>query len=82
MVATEWARILRNDGVRVFAISPGFLNTGLGIDRISGQGVDKEALGAIDPSVGGEYCADVIEGRRDEDAWPIKALRRTMVQPW
>jgi len=29
MLTREWARILRNDGVKVWAISPGFLATGL-----------------------------------------------------
>ncbi|CBX99426.1 hypothetical protein LEMA_P086650.1 [Plenodomus lingam JN3] len=82
MVAAEWARVLRNDGVKVFDISPGFLNTGLGDDRNSAERRDKGALGAINPAIGGEYCADVVEGKLDEQVWPIKALRRTMVQPW
>jgi NAD(P)-dependent dehydrogenase (short-subunit alcohol dehydrogenase family) len=30
MLVTQWARILKNDGVKVFNISPGFLATGLG----------------------------------------------------
>lgn len=30
MLMREWNRILRNDGVKVWAISPGFLATGLG----------------------------------------------------
>jgi NAD(P)-dependent dehydrogenase (short-subunit alcohol dehydrogenase family) len=29
MLMREWAKILKNDGVKVFAISPGFLATGL-----------------------------------------------------
>lgn len=37
MVMREWARILRDDGVRVWAVSPGFLATGLG-------GAGREAL--------------------------------------
>jgi NAD(P)-dependent dehydrogenase (short-subunit alcohol dehydrogenase family) len=36
MVMREWTRILRNDGVKVWAVSPGFLATGLG-----GQGAEK-----------------------------------------
>lgn len=30
MLMTQWARILKEDGVKVWAISPGFLATGLG----------------------------------------------------
>ena len=30
MAVREWDRILRNDGVKVWAVSPGFLATGLG----------------------------------------------------
>jgi NAD(P)-dependent dehydrogenase (short-subunit alcohol dehydrogenase family) len=29
MLMREWAKTLKNDGVKVFAISPGFLATGL-----------------------------------------------------
>jgi NAD(P)-dependent dehydrogenase (short-subunit alcohol dehydrogenase family) len=82
MVATEWARVLRNDGVKVFNISPGFLNTGLGDDRGTNERREKAAMGAIDPAIGGQFCADVVEGKIDEQAWPPKVLRKTMVQPW
>ena len=27
MIAAEWARVMRNDGVKVFNVSPGFLDT-------------------------------------------------------
>ena len=30
MLMREWYRLLKNDGVKVWAISPGFLATGLG----------------------------------------------------
>jgi len=75
MMMKEWARILKNDGVKVFAVAPGFLATGLG-------GEDLKALGAVHPSVGGASLRKVIEGERDEDAG--KAIRNysTPVQPW
>lgn len=76
MLMREWARILREDGVKVWAISPGFLATGLG-------GVGKEALlkmGAKDPSVGGHFIREVVEGKRDEDMG--KVIRNEMIQPW
>ncbi|KAI3392058.1 hypothetical protein diail_6287 [Diaporthe ilicicola] len=63
MLMREWTRILKEDGVKVWAISPGFLATGLG-------GVGKEQLlkmGALDPSVGGQFIRDVVEGKRDHD---------------
>ena len=82
MIAAEWARVLRNDGVKVFNISPGFLDTGLGDDRASAERREKRALGAIDASVGGEFCANVVEGKLDEQSWPSKALRKNTVQPW
>ena len=82
MVVAEWARLLRNDGIKVFDVSPGFLNTGLGDDRGGGERRDKAAMGAIDPAVGAEFCADVLDGKRDEQAWPVKVLRKDMVQPW
>jgi NAD(P)-dependent dehydrogenase (short-subunit alcohol dehydrogenase family) len=82
MVAAEWARLLHNDGVKVFNISPGFLNTSLGNDRASSETIEKGAMGAMDPAIGGEYCADVVEGKLDEQAWPLKTLRKGMVQPW
>ncbi|KAH6984468.1 dehydrogenase with different specificitie [Ilyonectria sp. MPI-CAGE-AT-0026] len=82
LVMVEWARLLKNDGVAVFNISPGFLATGLGDDKDTGDQIDKGALGAIDPDVGAAFCADVIEGKRDEEAWPPKVLRRDHLQPW
>ena len=82
MMAAEWARLLHNDGVKVFNISPGFLDTGLGNDRATGQEVNKAAMGALDPAIGGGFCADVIEGKRDEQAWPIRTMRKDAFQPF
>ncbi|KAF7596510.1 hypothetical protein BBP40_001382 [Aspergillus hancockii] len=82
MLATEWGRLLRNDGVAVFNVSPGFLNTGLGDNRVTGEWRDKSVMGAIDPAVGAAFCADVIGGMRDEQAWPTKVIRKDNVQPW
>ncbi|KAK3052410.1 hypothetical protein LTR09_006620 [Extremus antarcticus] len=76
MVAREWRRLLRGDGVKVWLISPGFLSTGLG-------GVGAETLremGAGEPLVGGEFIRDVVEGKRDEDEG--MAIRTGEVQAW
>lgn len=37
-------------------------------------------MGAGDPSKGGEFMKDVVEGKRDQDQG--KVIRPTMVQPW
>lgn len=76
MLMREWARILRDDGVKVWTISPGFLATGL-------ASVGKEQLlkmGAKDLSVGGQFIRDVIQGKRDHDVG--KVIRADMIQPW
>ncbi|KAJ0118824.1 hypothetical protein J7T55_013079 [Diaporthe amygdali] len=76
MLMREWTRILKEDGVKVWAISPGFLATGLG-------GVGKEQLlkmGALDPSVGGQFVRDVVQGKRDQDTG--KVIRSNMIQTW
>lgn len=82
MLVAEWGRLLHNDGVAVFNISPGFLNTGLGDDRTTGEKRNKGLMGAIDPAIGGGFCADVVEGKRDGEAWPVVTLRKDAVQPW
>jgi len=76
MMVREWDRWLRNDNVKVFAISPGYLATGLG----AGVEANKKR-GAGDPQLGGEFIKDVVEGQRDADVG--KAIRRdNKVQPW
>jgi hypothetical protein len=37
-------------------------------------------MGAQDPSVGGHFLKDVVEGKRDHDEG--KVIRKDMVQPW
>ena len=76
MMMRQWERILREDGVKVFSISPGFLATNLG----NGDLEALRKLGARDPSVGGKFIKDVVEGKRDQDAG--LAIRENMVQPW
>lgn len=74
MQMAEWHRILKEDGVKVFSISPGMLATGLG-------GLGPEALrkmGALEPHIGADFIRDVAEGRRDQDVG--KVIRKDMVQ--
>lgn len=75
MVMINFARILKNDNVKVWCISPGFLATDLGGNRER-----LKAMGAGDPSLGGTFIRDAVEGARDEDVG--KVIRRDRVQPW
>lgn len=76
MMMRQWHRILLNDGVKVWAISPGFLATGLG-----GVGVEQlKQMGARDPSEGGNFIKAVIEGDRDGDVGRV--IHAAAVQPW
>ncbi|CAN9222828.1 unnamed protein product [Alternaria sp. RS040] len=75
MMVLEWARMLKEDGVKVFAVSPGMLATGLGGDPEA-----MKEMGAIDPKIGAEVVRDVVEGLRDEDVG--KVVRKDNVQPW
>ncbi|KAG8889097.1 hypothetical protein FRB98_005847 [Tulasnella sp. 332] len=75
MMMREWYRMLREDGVKVWAISPGFLATGLG----AGPEFNKK-MGAGDPSVAGVFIRGVVEGSRDADVG--KVITGNGVQPW
>ena len=75
MMMLEWERILRNDGVKVWCVSPGYLATGLGV----GQEKNKE-MGAVDPSVGAELVRSVLEGGHDAETGKVVHLEG--VQPW
>lgn len=71
----EWHRNLKEDGVKVFCVSPGYLATGLG-----GSVEQNKQFGAVDPAAAGEFIRDVVEGKRDSDAG--KVIMRDSVQPW
>ena len=70
-----WHWMLKEDGVKVFSISPGLLATGLGGDLEA-----LKRLGAGHPSIGGELIKDVIEGQRDKDAG--KVVNKDGTQPF
>jgi NAD(P)-dependent dehydrogenase (short-subunit alcohol dehydrogenase family) len=76
MLMLDWHRKLQHDGAKVWSISPGFLATGLG----SGNGEQMKKLGALDPSVGGEFIQSVVEGARDGDVG--KVILSSGIQPW
>ncbi|KUJ20226.1 uncharacterized protein LY89DRAFT_695732 [Mollisia scopiformis] len=66
MMMREWVRILKDDGVKIWCISPGYLATGLG----GSQEVNKQ-MGAIDPRIGANFVRDVVEGTRDQDVGKV-----------
>ncbi|RMJ18428.1 hypothetical protein BHE90_001307 [Fusarium euwallaceae] len=75
MMMREWDRTLKEDGVKVWCISPGFLATGLG-----GNTEALKKMGGMDPSIGGNFVKDVIEGKRDGDVGRV--IVRDGIQAW
>jgi NAD(P)-dependent dehydrogenase (short-subunit alcohol dehydrogenase family) len=75
MLMREWHRILKVDGVKVWAISPGYLATGLG-----GNPELSKQFGAGDPAVAGPFIRAVVEGERDGDVG--KVLTSGGIQAW
>lgn len=75
MMMREWYRILKEDGVKVWCISPGYLATGLG-----GSQENNQKAGAGDPAVAGSFVRSVVEGVRDGDVG--KVILRDSIQPW
>ncbi|KAF3906444.1 hypothetical protein ABW20_dc0105742 [Dactylellina cionopaga] len=75
MFMIDFTRLLKNDNVKVWCISPGFLATNLG-----GNPELLKKFGAGDPSVGGIFIKEVVEGSRDEHVG--KVIQRGKVQPW
>jgi hypothetical protein len=67
--------MLKEDGVKVWAVSPGLLATGL-----AGTPEAMKAMGAGDPAIGGQVIKGVVEGARDADVG--KVVAKDNVQPW
>jgi len=65
MMIAEWKRVLYNDGVKVFAVNPGYLATGL--NGTENSKAEMAGFGAQDVSIGGEFVRKVVEGERDGD---------------
>ncbi|KAJ8125095.1 hypothetical protein O1611_g8545 [Lasiodiplodia mahajangana] len=72
----DWNHKLKEDGIKVFSVSPGFCVTGLG-----NVGADVlKGMGAEHPSEGGRRLIAVAEGSRDADAGKI--LDKVGFLPW
>lgn len=80
MVMLDWNHKLKEDGVKVWGLGPGFLATNLG--DIKEKIV---ARGGGHPNIGGRMIKEVVEGARDGDVGKIvskDADGKDMVVPW
>lgn len=75
MLMLDWNHKLKEDGVKVCSVAPGFLATNLG-----GDPEFVKSLGAGHPSEGGEIIVKVAEGKRDADMGKIIAKEGLI--PW
>ncbi|GAW18711.1 hypothetical protein ANO14919_081920 [Xylariales sp. No.14919] len=76
MLMLDWNHKLKEDGIKVFSVSPGFCATGLG-----NLGADvMAAMGAEHPSEGSRRLIAVAEGQRDADAGKI--IDKVGFLPW
>ncbi|KAH9208326.1 hypothetical protein DL95DRAFT_345624 [Leptodontidium sp. 2 PMI_412] len=76
MAMLDWYRQLTNDKVKVWAVNPGHLVTNLG-------GANPDLMrknGAKDPSLGGNYVKDVIEGINDGEVGTMVGAEGVL--PW
>lgn len=71
-----WHWILKEDGVKTWAVSPGFLATDLG-----GRKELLKKAGAGHPSLGGAILRKVIEGEHDDLVGKVVSQDGS-VQPW
>lgn len=76
MLMLDWNHKLKEDGVKVFSVAPGFCATGLG-----GLGEDLiTTMGGVHPSEGARRLVAVAEGSRDADAGKI--VDKVGLLPW
>lgn len=75
MIMLMWNLALQGNGVKVWGVSPGILATGLGGDKEFFK-----AIGAADPSIGGDLIRNIIEGEHDGSVG--KVVGQDGVQPW
>ncbi|MCJ1439838.1 MAG: hypothetical protein MMC23_000319 [Stictis urceolatum] len=66
MLMLDWNHRLKEDGVKVWAVGPGFLATNLG-----NMPEKAKEMGAGHPSAGGRVIRSVVEGERDADVGKI-----------
>ncbi|KAF7973469.1 hypothetical protein HWV62_15066 [Athelia sp. TMB] len=66
MLMLDWNHKLKEDGVKVWGVGPGFLATNLG-----SMPEKMKAMGGGHPSIGGKLLRSVVEGERDADVGKI-----------
>lgn len=66
MLMLDWNHKLQADGVKVWAVGPGFLETDLG-----GMREMAKKMGTGHASIGGKFITSVVEGERDADVGKI-----------
>ena len=75
MLMLDWNHKLKADGVKVWGVGPGMLETDLGNIREKAK-----AMGLAHASRGGTFIRDVVEGMRDTDAG--KLVKRDGIIEW
>lgn len=76
MLAVCDAYELKDHGVKVFAYDPEFVATSMSLSP-----EERRKMGALEPSVSGESCRDIIEGKRDADTAKLLSINGTVL-PW
>lgn len=75
MLMLDWNHKLKEDGVKVWCVGPGVLETNLGNMRELAK-----KMGAKHPSIGGKLIKSVVEGERDDSVGKI--VVQAGVMPW
>ena len=76
MLMVDWNHKLKEDGVKVCCVGPGFLATGLGNMKKE----ELEKMGCGHPSIGGNLLRSVVEGERDAEMGKI--VGKEGIIPW
>lgn len=79
MMMLEWARMFKQDGVRVFGVDPGRLVTNLGRRKPDPELAQK--MGLRDPSEGADLLLQIVEGKKDAEAGKV-IDENGGVMPW
>ena len=75
MLMLDWNHKLKEDGVKVWCVGPGFLATNLG-----GMPEMAKEMGAGHPSQGADVLMTVVEGKRDADVG--KLINKNGLSAW
>ncbi len=76
MMVREWVRVLKNDGVKVSLIDPGWFASNLG----GGTTEKAKEMGKPEAKAHGEFIKEVIEGGSDEHLGRLAGMDGPL--PW